>query len=309
MNANRSCGLKAGLACFALATGLLAPGTSRAEVGVAIQPGGALPLTTYVLDGLTEDPGPINGVWKKLGTDELPRITLNAAGEANGDGMPSLVSDPSTGLVVAAWARNSTAGFDVVVSRFANGAWTTPFVVAGSTAPELDPQLVLDPNGSVHLFYWVDGVLPQVFHVEAPADLSSWSAPLRVSDVTEPSCRPAGAYFGGVLRVAYEVHNFGVGHAPREIVLARFDNGAFTPEVVAITNNLGALYPEVHAHAGKMWVDWVDSEDSAGAGELAWTRLNAQSQWEPIQYEPFGNYEQREHLVRGAARMHAITTP
>lgn len=309
MNANRSCGLKAGLAGFAVATGLIAPGILRAEVGVVISPGGTLPLTSYILNGLTEDPSPINPVWRKLSIDDDPtRLTLNTAGEANGDGMPSLVSDPATGLVVAAWARNSASGFDVVVSRVTNGAWTTPFVVAGSAASELDPQLVLDPSGGVHLFYWVDGVLPQVFHVEAPADLSSWSTPLRVSDNTEPSCRAAGAYFNGVLRVAYEVHNFGVGHAPREIVLARLDNGAFVPEVVAVTNNLGALYPEVHAHAGKLWVDWIDSEDN-GAGELAWARLNAQGQWEPIQYEPFGNYEQREHLVRGAARMHAITTP
>jgi len=309
MNANRSCGLKAGVVCFAFATGLLAPGILRAEVGVVIHPGGTLPLTSYVLNGLTEDPGPINPVWRKLGTDDGARISLNVAGEANGDGMPSLVSNPATGLVVAAWARNSANGFDVVVSRFASGAWTAPQVVAGSTASELDPQLVLDPNGSVHLFYWVDGVLPQVFHVEAPADLSSWSTPLRVSDSSEPSCRPAGAFFSGILRVAYEVHNFGVGHTPREIVLARFDNGAFTPEVVAITNNLGALYPAVHAHAGKLWVDWIDAEDTSGAGELAWIRLDAQGQWEPIQYEPFANYEQREHLVRGGARMHAITTP
>jgi len=309
MKANRSRGFKAGFAWFAFATGLLAPGILRAEVGVAIEPGGTVPATTYILNGLTEDPGPINPVWRKLGTEEVARVSLNVAGEANGDGMPSLLSNPATGLIVAAWARNSVSGFDVVVSRFVSGAWTAPQVVVGSTASELDPQLVLDPGGAVHLFYWVDSALPQVFHVEAPADLSSWSTPLRVSENTEPSCRPAGAYYNGVLRVAYEVHNFGVGHAPREIVIARLDNGAFTPEVVAVTNNLGPLHPEAHSHGGKFWVDWVDAVDNAGAGELAWARLNAQAEWEPIQYEPFGNYEQREHLVRGAARMHAIELP
>jgi hypothetical protein len=259
--------------------------------------------------GITEDPGPIVMAWRKLGADDITRFTLNVNGELNGDGAPSIVSDSTSGLIAAAWARHSASGFDVVVSRFVNDAWTAPQVVADLSDSALDPQLVLDPDGSLHMFYWVDSPVPQVFHVVAPADLSSWSAPVRVSDIGEPSCRPAGGFYNGVLRVAYEVHNFGVGHAPREVVLSRFESGAFTPEVVAITNNLGSIQPQVHSHAGKFWVDWVDSEDGTGGGELAWLRLNAQAQWEAIRYEPFENGEQREFLVRGGARMHAITIP
>jgi len=307
MNANRSCGLRARLAWFALVTGLLAPGVLRAEVGIVVASDATTPRVPYVLD-LTEDPGPIGSTaWRRFSTtNEVSRVVLNAEGEANGDGAPSIVSDLNGGTIVAAWSRHAANGFDVVVSRFTNGDWTTPMVVAGGTSDELDPQLVLDPDGSIHLFYWVDGPLPQVFHVGAPSDLSSWSAPLRVSDPTEPSCRPAGGFYNGVLRVAYEVHNFGVGHAPREVVLARFENGAFTPEVVAVTNNLGTINPQVHSHAGRFWVDWIDSDEGGGAGELAWTRLNAQGQWETIRYEPFANHEQRDYLVRGAARMNAI---
>jgi len=239
--------------------------------------------------------------------EDVSRTTLNTAGEVNGDGNPSLVNDPSSGLVVAAWARNSASGFDVVVSHFANGAWTAPEVVAGGSANELDPQLVLAPDGSVHMFYWVDGSVPQVFHVTAAASLASWSTPLRVSDPDDPSCRAAGGFHNGVLRVAYEVHTFGSGNTPKEVVLARLENGAFTPEIVAITNNLGTVHPQVHSHAGRFWVDWVDTEDSGGGGELAWTRLDAQGQWESIRYEPFGDVGQREYHVRGGARMKAIT--
>jgi hypothetical protein len=308
MKANRSRGLRACLLCSAFAL-LLAPGVVWAEVSVATQSAGAQPGTLYVLDAIEDGPSPISTVWRKFGGNDLARVPLNITGETNGDGGPSIVSDSASGLIAAAWARHSTSGFDVVVSRFVNDAWTTPQVVVDLADDVLDPQLVSDPDGSLHMFYWVDGAVPQVFHVTAPSDLSSWSAPVRVSDAGEPSCRPAGGFYNGVLRVAFEVHNFGVGHAPREVVLSRFENGAFIPEVVAVTNNLGSVQPQIHSHAGKFWVDWVDSEDGTGGGELAWLRLNAQGQWETVRYEPFANDEQREFLVRGGARMHAITIP
>jgi hypothetical protein len=294
---------------FVLTAGILAPGLLRAEVGVAIPTGSTAPVVPYILNDISEDPTPVSQVWRKFGSIDLLRPVLNANGDDNGDGPPSLVSDAGSGLVVAAWARNSANGFDVVVSRFANGAWTAPAVVVGSTENEFDPMLVLDPNGSIHMFYWVDSATPKVFHVVAPADLSSWSAPQQVSQFGPPACRPAGAFHDGVLRVAYEVHNLGTGHAPRQVVLARLDNGVFTPEVIADTNNLGSIFPQVHSQSGHFWVDWVDAEDGTGGGELAWVRLNAQGQWEAIRYEPFANDEQRENLVRGGARMKAIELP
>jgi len=156
------------------------------------------------------------------------------------------------------------------------------------------------------MFYWVDGTTPQVFHTVAPPDLSSWSAPVLVSQPGVAACRPAGAFYNGVLRVAYEVHNFGSGNTPRQVVLARCEAGAFTTEVVAMTNNLGEVRPQVHSHAGHLWVDWVDTETTGSSGELAWTRQNAQGQWEAIRYEPFANREQRDYLVRGGARLKAI---
>jgi hypothetical protein len=306
MNASRTPRFPAWASGFVLAAALLLPGSARAEVGVASEPGPSARLVVYVLE-ITEDPSPIGNVWRKLTAPDPFRIDLNPQGETNGDGMPSVVTDANTGLVAAAWSRNSASGFDIVVSRFVGGSWTVPQVVAGAlSASELDPQLVLAPDGSVHLFYWVDGATPQVFQTVAPFDLSSWSAPVLVSQPGVASCRPAGAFHNGVLRVAFEVHSFGSGNTPRQVVLARFENGAFTPEVVAMTNNLGDVRPQVHSHAGQLWVDWVDTETTGGSGELAWTRLNAQGQWEAIQFEPFANRDQRDFRVRGGARLRAI---
>jgi hypothetical protein len=286
---------------------VIASGVCRAEVGTFWTP--AQPtahLVGYKWLAIGDDPDPINQIWRQYSVPGTGRAVLNPEGDANGDGMPSMLIDPGSGLLAVAWARNSATGFDVVISRFDAGAWTTPQVVAGTSANELDPQLVLDADGSVHLFYWVDGASPRVFHRQAPADLSSWSAPLLVSHPGQSACRPAGVVFQGVLRVAYEVHDFGFGNAPRQIVLARFTNGAFVTEVVSITNNLGNVSPEVHAHGGRLWVDWVDAETSGGSGEVAWIRLNPQGHWESIHYESFVNREQRDFLVRGGVRMRAI---
>jgi hypothetical protein len=305
MNAKRTPGFPAWSFGFAIAAGLLVHTIARSEVGAVATIGVPQHRVVYVV-GLTDDPTPFSTVWRKQSPVDAIHVTLNPEGEANGDGAPSILSDASTGLIAAAWARRSANGFDIVISRFVADAWTTPQVVAAWPADELDPQLVLDPNGSVHMFYWVDGTTPQVFHTVAPSDLASWSSPVLISQPAVASCRPAGAFHDGVLRVAYEVHNFGSGNTPRQVVLARYENGAFTTEVVAMTNNLGDVRPQVHSQSGRLWVDWVDTETTGGSGELAWTRQNVQGQWESIQYEPFANREQRDYLVRGGARMKAI---
>lgn len=307
MNANRTPSSMAFVWRIALAFGLIAPTFSRAEVGVAMMPGSPGPRIAYVLGVIEDGPSPWSSIaWRPVGLGTGSRIVLNPQGEPNGDGAPTLLSNPATGMVAAAWARDSAGGFDVVVSQFVDGAWTAAQVVAGSPAQEFDPQLVLAPDGSVHIFYWVEGATRQVFQVTAPADLSSWSAPVLVSQPGESACRPAGAFYNGVLHVAYEVHNFGNGNSPRQVVLARFDNGVFTPEVVAMTNNLGGVYPQVHSHGGRLWVDWVDEEASDGSGEIAWTRMNAEGQWDSIHYSAFANYEQREYQVRSGVRVAVI---
>lgn len=282
-------------------------GTARAEVGGLWTSGQTIrPLAGYKMAAIGDDPEPVPTIWRQISPPGSDRVVLNPEGEANGDGAPSMLTDPVAGLLVVAWARNSASGFDVVISRFENGAWSAPQVVVDTLSNALDPQLVLDAAGGIHMFYWIDGATPQVFHVQAPVDLSSWSAPLLVSQPGQAACRPAGVVYQDALRVAYEVHDFGYGNTPRQVVLARFEGGAFVPEIVAITNNLGDVRPEVHSHAGHIWVDWIDTETTGGSGEAAWTRLDAQGHWEPIHYEPFVSPAQRDYFVRGATRMQAI---
>jgi hypothetical protein len=278
----------------------------NAEVGVVRPISPAPALQIYQLAGIGDDPDPIHPIWRVYGQSPQ-RAVLNPTGEANGDGPPSLMASPSSGLAAAAWSRNSASGFDVVVSRFDGTSWTEPQVVAGAPdVNELDPQLVAAPDGSVHLFYWSDGPSPQVFYTSTPAGMATWSAPIPVSPPGQLTCRPAGVFFGGVLRVVYEVHEFGFGNSPRQVVIARYESGTFITEIVATTNYLGEVRPQVHAHGGKLWVDWIDAETSEGSGELAWTRLNPEGYWELIEYQPYYGHTEREYFVRGAARTLAI---
>jgi hypothetical protein len=281
---------------------------TRAEVSAWYRgPVPAPALQIIQLGAISDDPEPILGVWGSPGGSRPGRVVLNPQGDANGDGPPSILFDPVTGLSAVAWSQHSVNGFDVVISRFDGTSWTTPQVIAGDPGvDELDPQIIASPDGTVHLFYWVSGPTPRVFYTSAPAGTTNWSTPIPVSPPGQVTCRPAGAFFGGVLRVVYEVHEFGYGNSPRQVVIARYEGGAFVTEVVAMTNYLGDVRPQVHSHGGKLWVDWIDTETSGLSGELAWTRLNAQGQWEPIAYRPYEGVEEREFLVRGAARMLAI---
>jgi len=293
-------------AILAISTLMVPLSSVRCEVGADWNPSEAGMATLHRIAAIGDGPDPWSGIWLTLGSPSSGRVILNPLGDANGDGPPSVITDPTTGVLLVAWAKNSPNGFDVVLSQFANGTWTTPQVVAGDVlVSEKDPTMVLAADGSVHLFYWIDGTEPAVYYKHGSPDLTSWSAPVLVSQAGEPACRPAAASHNGVLHVAYEVHDFGLNNAPSEVVLSRQDGSGFTPEIVAMTNNSGSISPQVHSQSGHIWVDWVDTE-SDGAGEVGWTRIDSQGHWEPIQYESFPDPLTREYLVRGAVKLKAI---
>lgn len=297
--------LRSMLRTFAGALLFLFSGPSRAEVGVIFDAGLlAKPSGPYELRSIIEDGDPVGIVWRVYSDSLDTRYVLNPEGENNGDGDPSLAFSSAGDLPMAAWARNSPGGYDVVLSRFAGGAWTDPVVLAaGATLAEpADPALVLDPSdGSVHLLYWADDSWPRVMYRHAPADLSSWSEPVQVSQPGELAVRPSGAFHGGLLHVAYETHTGQLGGAPRQIVLAVEDGGGFTTDVIATTDHAGPNRPQVHGRGDVLWVDWIDAD-----GEMTWTRRQGEAPWEPIEVQGFSTAEERDFHVRGAIEGQAL---
>jgi len=275
---------------------------AAAEVGTYIRTLGG--PSAYVIQGIIDEPEPIDSftVWLRYFEDSPNRRVLNDQGFANQDGRPSLLYATTTGFPMAAWARNSPAGYDIVISQFDGTEWSAPQVVAGSPADELDPTLALDPvDGSIHLVYWIDDGSQRVVHRQAPADLSAWSPEAPVSQVGDAAVRPSAAFHEGALRVVYEVHDLGQGTTPRQIVLATHDGQGFIHEILATTQHPGRNWPEVHATGNRLWVDWIDADN-----EVAWTRLATDGSWDPIEVECFATPEQRDFHVRGQVRQLAL---
>jgi hypothetical protein len=269
---------------------------AEAEVGIATSGPTRVP---YVLAQITDDSDPWGGAWKRL-TYDFSRVVLNPEGFANGDGTPALQVLPD-GRVLVAWARSSAQGFDVVTSVYGS-IWSPVQVITATLDQEVDPSLAVEPDGTVHLVYTVVGTESKVVHRQAEADLSAWSAETRVSAPGELARRPSAAFDGQVLRVAYEVDDFGQGQTPRSIAVARQEGGGFAGEVVGISSFAGDLAPRIHHDAGRVWVDWADAED-----EVAWTRLDPQGTWEPLQYEPYVSPPDKEFHVRPGLRLSAGT--
>jgi len=249
--------------------------------------------------GIIDDPDPTGRFRRRIPAADDERVILYEQGEAAAS--PSTLYTSLTPRPIAAWARESASGFDVVVSRYERGVWTSPEIVAGSPADELDPQLTQDPSdGSVHLVYWIDAESPVVVHQWAPADLSGWSAPELVSAPGEIALRPAACFHDGALRVAYESHGPGENGLPRLIVLATRVGPGFTTVVVATTHHSAPSWPQVHSRRGRMWVDWIDD-----SGEMTWRRSRPDGGWEPVAREPFTTVEDRS-FARGRIGLRAV---
>jgi hypothetical protein len=271
-----------------------------AEVGVVIRPDGT--VSSYVEQGIVDDPDPIGSAWVRNHPDGGIRIALNPDGAGDGDGDPALLARPAPEYPIAAWAESTPGGYDIVVSRFDGAAWTVPEVVADEAADEFDPQLARDPqDGTVHLVYWVHDPVPRVVHRQAPADLASWSPAAPVSHPNEAACRPSVALHDGVVHVVYEVHDLGHGTTPRRIMLAIHDGQQFASEMVATTLHDGENWPRVHGAGALVWIDWIDA-----VGEMTWTRRVLGGPWEPVEIESFQTPEEREFHVRGLIRLLAL---
>jgi hypothetical protein len=304
MNARRRLHSRRACTVAAVCVLVLVPGV-HAEVGVHdLTPTGSEMPVPYILGIITDEGNPIEPLfWSEVRAPSPSYRVLNPEGDAAGDGRPDLVLHPTTRQPIVAWARHAPTGFDVVVSRYADGAWTVPDVVVDVSEDALDPRLAIDPaTGEVNLVYWIDGAVPRVEWRVAPADLSIWSEPEVVSGPQEQAARPQATFDQGTLRVAYEVDLAAQGGAPRQVVLARRDAGSFVPEIVATTQHDGPVRPEVHAHGGRLWIDWIDSGEA-----VAWTRWDPlASSWEVIRTEPYVDLEDLEYHVRGAVRAKAL---
>jgi hypothetical protein len=270
---------------------------SIAEVGVRLSgsPGDEQVGSIYIVVGITDGSDPFSLSWSRYSGSNENIVVLNEQGYTNGDGRPSMAFQLSTQTPIVVWSRNSPTGFDVVMSRFENQTWTEPIVLAGGPDDALDPVVSIDPtDGAMHLLYWVAGQTAQVMHRQAAADLTVWSDPIVVSQPGVPSLRPSATFHAGSLVVTYELHGGGLGQVPRQIAVATRQQGQFTTDIIANTYHAPENRPEAHSDGQKLWIDWIDGENT-----MTWSDQAESSPWSTVQAEPFDGVEERDFHVRG----------
>lgn len=91
---------------------------------------------------------PVIQARRRVGGTWLPAENLSDG--ARPASQPRVAVDPS-GVVTAAWVRDNAADgkLDVQVSRFSGTAWSTPQNLSDPDAGADNPQLVVDPSGTV----------------------------------------------------------------------------------------------------------------------------------------------------------------
>lgn len=296
---------------LALAVGIVALGSmlaatpARAEVAVHLGQNNPYPDTVIIsIVGIIIDDGdPM--VWDSLRPDSPTHFVLNPNGAVNGDGPPHLIRKGSQS-VLAVWAKNLGTRYEIVMSEFTGSGWSTEQTLAATVDNALDPTLVRNPTtGGYDLLYWTDGATPTVWRKQAPADLSSWSNAEAVSLPGEAALRPSAVYFNDELHVVYEVHADAQGAGPHEIALAVDDAasgpGTYQFSTVTVTPYLGVHRPKLNTAGGRMWVEWVDTDNL-----VCWDRQVQAGVWDGIGEEPFGSLEERVIHTPGRVRALAL---
>jgi hypothetical protein len=289
---------------------LLAFLPAAAEVGVfrdAERPHLARPYVQTVFD-VVDEPDPF-GIWARHSPlDDTRRAVLNPDGNATGDGWPAVIYHAQWQRPMVAWSTLVEGSSRIVLSEFVNDAWTAPRPVSPAAWDQYDPVLAVDPAGLLVLSYWAtNGSERLVFAQYLASPDEVFSPPIQVSETGQLASRPGMTYHAGIANWVYELDDPNDGSDNRSVWRTQFVDGGFVHELVAPTNHPDAMWPQVHSHNGRLWVDWIDfTAGDPFIGEMAWQQLEA-GNWSSVSYEPFANEEELDYHVRGSIRMQVIT--
>jgi hypothetical protein len=251
---------------------------------------------------IVDAPDPIgNGITLYRSTGG--RLNAPTYHQENAPQTPDVAVDPATGWTVVGWREQAASGYDIVVVSVNALGWGQPCRVAEGGASGSAPTAVFMPDGSLTVLYvGSSGAASRVFSRTASPPDWNWSPPQPVSVEGEEVGRVHATAHDGQLHVVYTRRD-----GPVTSLVHAVPNGAtYDRSVIASSSFAGDTLPQIHSHAGALWVDWVDAEAPTGAGELAWKRHASGSTWEPTQYEPYASPFERDYHVRPGIRLEAI---
>ncbi len=227
-------------------------------------------VNTIILGTIIEDSDPIGQVvWQPIRPIPSQRI-LNASGFTRGDGPPdiqvkSITEDPNP---VGVWAYNVGTDHDIAFSEWDGNAWTPTAFLTSGTDDELDPRLVVESDGTIHVVWWTAEANPKIYLATRPAGSGTWDPAVLVTGTGEEGRRPSVAVDGSTLRIAYERDSSVGGMAQDVVVATRQVNGSFITDIVASTTRVERLDPTIHADQGHLWLDWKHDASEFGCSEF-----------------------------------------
>ena len=199
-----------GAAALAALAFVLAPLAARAEVAAVLDDGGRYVRTdvSVVRDGRTSSVWLVDG---RRGSRTLDpsgeRIVLNETGALRGDGVPSVVTNPITGLPWAVWSFNDDGDQELAVSLFDGRNWSAPALLgeAGNGLQDLEPKLAFSSSGQPYVVWWrlsADGVEQSVWMTTRSA--GQWLEPARLTSTRMRASRPTVLIAGLSILVAFD---------------------------------------------------------------------------------------------------------
>jgi hypothetical protein len=135
------------------------------------------------------------------------RVVLNESGALRGDGMPSVVNHPLSGLPWAVWSYNDGGDYELALSVFDGRFWSSPVLLgkAPNGEDDLEPKLLFTSTGRPMIVWWrlaADGSGQSVW-LTTRVD-GAWREPARLTSNRTNARRPAVLLRGEDLVIAYE---------------------------------------------------------------------------------------------------------
>lgn len=274
------------VACLA---GALLAGTGPARAEVSVRHCRTLLMDLGHVQTITDgaDPIPHAGWAVHSASAWSTSSALNPAGEARPDGRPDLVWYRGDCRPFVAWAyKNSDTDHDIAWSQWTDGGWSAMRYLTDGTEDERDPRAFVEPDGTVHVAFWVDAAGGRVMlSSREPAEGSAseadagggsavadsalaepWSIPIRVTPAGETGSRPSVAVAAGALWVAWERPSATDPDGASEVVIARQGpDGTFAASHVASSDQTFDLDVLLAVEDGRFWVSWVHSDSQVAS--------------------------------------------
>lgn len=200
------------------------------------------------------------------------------------------------------WTDRNGGVYRAALAPVDDQGFLTPSWMSAPSAVDPRPSAAFLPDGTVVVVYVEsDGSQTRAYQRRAAPPSGVWGPPEAVSLAGEEVASAHVTAHAGIAHIVYERR---IGPTT-EIVHATSNGSGFDREVAATSAGTGMTQPQIHSHAGVLWIDWIDATAPTGTGEVAWKRQGG-GVWGSAHYEPFDSAFDREYHVRPGIRLQAV---